>query len=876
MNQHQLLAELFRRRVKVWIDDGQLRVRAPKGTLTPELRDALVAQKQAILSTVSSLNLVAPASHAPVAAVPRNGSLPLSFNQQRLWSLAQLRPDSPVYNLSKALRLTGILNISALGQSVSEIAQRHEILSTTFPAVKGQSAQIISSDMSVQMPVVDLRDLDATEQQARVQRLASVEAEQPFCLTKGPLLRARLLQLGDEEHLFFVTVHHIVFDAWSFNIFCRDLATLYAAFSTGKPSTLRALPIQYADFAHWEQQTLQPEALKLHLDFWKRQLDGEVPALELPLDRPRLQGQTSPGVRQTLVLPEKLTYALKALGQREESTLFVILLAAFQTLLHGYTGQEDIVVCSAVAGRQRPETQPLIGYFSRLLPMRTNLSGNPSFREILGRVRKVVLEVQEHQDVPLQWLADFPNLVHTPLTRGMLLLQIPSQPPELPDLIANLSDVHNGAADFDLSLTLEETAATISGVLEYKTDLFEATTISHMARYFQTLLEGIVADPEQPISEIRPPRRYERKSDSCASPVLDQTKPDADRPFMAPRDELELQLTAIWERVFGRKPIGVKDDFFDLGGHSLLAVRLVAQIEDLCGKKIPIAVLHQATTIEQLSNLLRQHDWARFWASLVAIKPEGTKPPFYCVHPIGGNVLGLRALAAHLDSDQPFYGLQATGLDAQETPHIRVDQMATHYVQVIRAVQPEGPYCLGGLSFGGVVAFEMARQLHTQGKQVTLLGLFDTYLPNPPLRYKLATLVQKIRYHTHNIRCLPFLDKLAYIRQIGPVQRMLRRFFPQLHKQVEFGNSVAIPAYIQQVEVASLVAMHAYIPQVYAGRITFFRACDSRLDASLGWHRFALGGVKECQVSGEHSSITEEPHVRILAAKLQASLDEAN
>ena len=851
MNQHQLLAELFRRRVKVWIDDGQLRVRAPKGTLTPELRDALVAQKQAILSAVSSLNLVAPASHAPVAAVPRNGSLPLSFNQQRLWSLAQLRPDSPVYNLSKALRLTGILNISALGQSVSEIAQRHEILSTTFPAVKGQSAQIISSDMSVQMPVVDLRDLDATEQQARVQRLASVEAEQPFCLTKGPLLRARLLQLGDEKHLFFVTVHHIVFDAWSFNIFCRDLATLYAAFSTGKPSTLRALPIQYADFAHWEQQTLQPEALKLHLDFWKRQLDGEVPALELPLDRPRLQGQTSPGVRQTLVLPEKLTYALKALGQREESTLFVILLAAFQTLLHGYTGQEDIVVCSAVAGRQRPETQPLIGYFSRLLPMRTNLSGNPSFREILGRVRKVVLEVQEHQDVPLQWLADFPNLVHTPLTRGMLLLQIPSQPPELPDLIANLSDVHNGAADFDLSLTLEETEATISGVLEYKTDLFEATTISHMARYFQTLLEGIVADPEQPISEIRPPRRYERKSDSCASPVLDQTKPDADRPFMAPRDELELQLTKIWERVLMVQPIGVQDNFFALGGHSMLAVQLCERLANTTGHPLPLTRLYQLPTIAQLAAALRQQECSPHWTALVPMHASGTRPPLFIVPPAGMTVSKFTHWTRYFASEQPVYGLQPLGFDGQQVPHECVEAMAIYYLADIRKLQPTGPYMLAGICFGASVALEMGQQLHDQGEHVALLAILD------PIPIAVPSIWDRASQLVHYWRQGSLLKA-----SFGYLASRIKRRYNWFDREQR---------YFRHVIDAHMKAYYAYQVRPYAGDIMLIQSQES---AEVGhtrtqWAALTTGTLTHVVIpETTHSEILRDPSARLLIQEL--------
>jgi len=491
VNQQQLLVELFHRGVKVWADGDQLRVRAPQGVLTPELRDSLAVHKQEILSLVGSRNTATRASHIPLVTVARHGQLPLSFGQQRLWYLAQLSPESSVYNLPKALRFTGPLNVPALGQSIGEIVQRHEILRTTFPAVEGQPVQVISSDIPVQLRVMDLRELCGTERQAEVQRLASEEAQQPFNLAQGPLLRVTLWQLGEEEHLFLLTVHHIVFDGWSFNVFCQELAALYDAFSTATPSSLLALPIQYADFAHWERQWLPHEVLESQLAYWKQQLGGSVPALALPIDRPRSQGQTSQGARRSLVLPQNLTEALKALSQREESTLFMTLLAAFQTLLYGYTGQEDILVCSPVAGRHRSATKELIGYFTRLLPMRTDLSGNPSFRDVLGRVRRVVSEAYEHQDLPLQRLADFPNLVCTPLTRGMFLLQTPSQLPELAGLIASFVDVHNGTAAFDLSLSMEETGATLRGVLEYKTDLFGVTTISQMTRHFQTLLRRL-------------------------------------------------------------------------------------------------------------------------------------------------------------------------------------------------------------------------------------------------------------------------------------------------------------------------------------------------------------------------------------------------
>lgn len=722
MNEHQLLAELFRRGVKVWANGDQLHVRAPKGALTPELRDSLAVKKLEILSAVSSMNVATRVPHVPLVTVSRNGNLPLSFNQQRLWSLAQIHADSPVYNLSKALRFTGPLSVSALEQSIREIVRRHEILRTKFPVVEGQSVQIVCPQIPVQLPVVDLREFRATEREARVQRVASVESRRPFNLDQGPLLRVKLLKLREEEHLFLLIVHHLVFDGWSFNVFCRELATLYAAFSAGKPSPLRALPIQYADFAHWEQQMLQHEALKGQLDYWKQQLGGDVPALELPVDRPRSQGQISKGARQSLILTEKLTGALRTLSQREESTLFMTLLAAFQSLLHGYTGQEDIIVCSPIAGRYRGETKELIGHFNRLLPMRTDLSGNPGFRDVLGRVRRVVLEAYEHQDVPLQILANFSNLVRTPLFRGMFLLQIPGQLPAPPGLSTSLVEVHNGVSDFDLSLSMEETAVTITGVFEYKTDLFDDATISQMIRDFQTLLEEIVANPDRCISKTR--RR--------APPVPGLMKIGANRPFTAPRNELELELTGIWEKVLAVQPIGVHDNFFDLGGHSLLALRLCDRLAKATGHPVPLLRVFQAPTIAQLASVLRNQEEAPGWTALVPVRHGGTMPPLFIVPPAGETIRTFAHWTRYFDPEQPVYGLQPLGFDRHESPHDSVEAMAAYYLADIRKRQPTGPYVLAGICFGAVVALEMAQRLQDQGAHVALVAIFDLGFPNRP------------------------------------------------------------------------------------------------------------------------------------------------
>ena len=321
------------------------------------------------------------------------------------------------------------------------------------------------------------------------------------------MLRATLLRLSPGDHVLLLTLHHIIFDGWSVEVFWRELAALYTALCTGQPVPLPTLPLQYADFAVWQRQWLQGEVLEAQLAYWKQQLGDTLPVLELPTDRPRPPVQTSQGARQSLMLPASLTSALKALSQKEGITLFMTLVAAFQTLLYRYTGQTDLVVGTPVAGRTRVETEGLLGFFVNTLVLRTDLSGNPRFRELLRRVREVTLGAYDHQDLPFEKLVEVlqpvRDLSRNPLVQVMVALQ-PSQLPtmELPELTVRPITVDCGTAKFDLTLSLQDTAQGLLATMEYNTDLFDRTTIVRMLSHFQTLLEGIIADPEQRLADL--------------------------------------------------------------------------------------------------------------------------------------------------------------------------------------------------------------------------------------------------------------------------------------------------------------------------------------------------------------------------------------
>ncbi len=430
---------------------------------------------------------------------------PTSFAQQRLWLLDQLEPNGVAYNLLWAVRVSISLNVEALEWSLNAIIQRHEILRTIFVARDGQPMQMIIPRLTVPLPLVDLQHLSETEQETEMLRLMNEEAQHPFDLAHGPLLRTTLLRLRAQEHVLLVSIHHIIFDGWSGGVFFRELIALYETFANDQPSALPDLPIQYADFAVWQREALQGERLAAQLAYWKKQLAGTPPVLALPTDRPRPSILTNRGSNCFFKLPKPLSEALKALSLQEGVSLFMTLVAAFQTLLYRYSGQEDIMLGTAVADRSQAETEQLIGFFINTLVLRTDLSGNPTFRELLKRVCEVTLEAYAYQDVPFEYLVKElqpDRLVgQNPFFQVLLTLE----PPE-PILPAGWAfpemDIKTSAAKFDLDLEIGDRPDGLVPYLEYNADLFDEATIAHMVGHWQTLLEGIVANPSQRLSEL--------------------------------------------------------------------------------------------------------------------------------------------------------------------------------------------------------------------------------------------------------------------------------------------------------------------------------------------------------------------------------------
>jgi amino acid adenylation domain-containing protein len=503
----EFLSYLCSQDIKIWVDNERLRCSAPKSALTPDIKTELAARKLEILAFISQANQALKSSSESIQPAPREGYIPLSFAQQRLWFFSQLEPNSSAYNIPAAVRLTGNLDIAALSKSIAEIIQRHEILRTTFTVVDGEAVQVIGEAKDLTLPVIDLQELAEDKKQQEVLNLATLEAQKPFKLVQKPLLRASLLQLSETDYVVLLTMHHIISDGWSTGILIKEITALYTAFSQCQPSPLSQLPIQYADFAIWQRKWLQGEVLQTQLNYWKQQLGGKLPILELPTDYPRLAIQSNNGARQSFQLSKSLTDQLKYLSKQEGVTLYMTLLATFKVLLYRYTQQEDIIIGTPIANRDRSEIEGLIGFFVNTLVLRTNLSNNPTFRELLHQVREVTLGAYAHQDLPFERLVEElqpgRNLSHSPLFQVMFILQNAStEVLDLPELTIELLKIEKNTANFDLTLSVSETETGFRGDLEYNTDIFNADRITRMLGHFQVLLEGIVANVEQHLSDL--------------------------------------------------------------------------------------------------------------------------------------------------------------------------------------------------------------------------------------------------------------------------------------------------------------------------------------------------------------------------------------
>jgi len=1322
----------------------------------------------------------------PIQAMERHHPIPLSFPQQQLWLLAQVIPDVPVYNEPISIRLGGSINSFFLEHALNDLLQRHEILRTTFVRLADQPIQFIHPHAQIQLPLVDLSALPTHERETEALRLATQEAQKPFDLTQAPLLRATLMRVDETDYRLFLTFHHIIFDGVSFyNVFLPELEHSYYALSQNSSHTLAPLTLQYADFALWQRQTFPEQVFAQQLIYWQQKLAHLTP-LQLPTDRPRPAQLSFKGNRYRFSLAPKLTQALKTLSYREGVTLFTLLLAAFKTLLYRYSAQEDIAVGSVTAGAQKAELEPLIGYFVNIIVLRSAVSAQLSFHQLLQQVRKTTLEAYIHQDLPFEQLVKALQPQRDSGINPLFQVAFSFDPPLNTEThwVADHFEIHPQTAKFDLTLELGEQGEQLSGQFEYNTDLFEEQTIARMVGHFQTLLLGVVAQPNQlisalplltaaehqqflawnqtqakfpddqcihqlfehqvrqapaaiavvfeqqqlnyqllnaranqlahhliqlgvqadtlvgicierslemiigilgilkaggayvpldpnypherlsfmledaqvpilltqyplahlfdaaqayrvvyidqdwptmaqysqhnPMTQVKPEHlvymiytsgstgkpkgvmvahrglcnlakaqsthfniqstdtilqfsslsydasiweiimaltsgaclclthsealfggysllkllqtqaittmtlppsvlatlpvetlpdlktlivageqcspavlepwaaRYSvfnaygpTESTVCAtisSPWLADNKtlsigypiintqvyvldaalqlvpigipgelyiggvglargylnrpqltaekfipnpfdsesklyktgdlvrylPDGSIEFLgridnqvkirgirielgeieavlnrypsvqlavvkvhedktgdkkiiayletqalfseeklraflkdqlphymmpsalvflerlpltpngkvdyralpipeniqrtlkttwvAPRTLLELQLIALWEAILNVPSIGVRDNFFELGGHSLLAVRLMAEIQQKFSKTLPISILFQSPTIEKLALLLQQSQDKVSESPLVAIQPRGKQLPFFCIPGSGGNVIYFRELAHYLGQNQPFYALQAPGLEGKTQPYTQVETIAQYYLQLITTVQPQGPYLLGGHSFGGSVAFEMAQQLTRQGQTVALLAILDTpiiHFNSDELQWDDTQWLVTIARVIEHLSAQELEITYEAIGALTPEEQLIyfKKQLEQKNILPEATDMAQVRGMIQVIKANELAHIHYQPKGNYPGIITLFRTDEVYQDilgfkgeipqdASWGWSQLTTHPVAIHYVPGDHSSMLTEPHVASLAQKLKKCIEQ--
>ena len=570
---------------------------------------ALSPAKQALLE--QRLKAM-PRDRPAIREIPRRpdpGCAPLSYAQRQMWVIDRMTPGNAACNLPYGYRLHGPLNHDVLEASFNAVIERHEVLRTTFDVDNSEPIQRIHPQLRIAIRVADLRHVPAGEREARLQALASEESVRPFDLCSLPLIRASLFTLADAEHVLIINLHHIIADGMSAGLLMREVGALYSGLGLGSNGRLPDLPVQYGDFALWQQERPANEvAPAAQIAFWTRRLGGTFPRLDLPIDHPRRIRKSFRGANVFFDVPAALGGELRSLAARERCTVFMALLAAFQVLLHRYSGADDLIVVTPVANRSATELQPLIGNFLNLLPLRCDVAGDPTFVEVLRRSRDTTLDAFSNGDVPLETV-----LEHVPLegTRGgapmfqVMLQLLPADRPTLEGLAVSNFRFELGFAQFDLGLHFyEEEGGSYRGRFEYCTDLFRADTIQALSANFQSVLHAMVENPSQQIARVPlavPETRREPRSTETAG--------ESRVPFEAPRTPNEKIVMAAFRHVLKRSNFGVFHSFFHLGGHSLAAARLMFQLRRESGLDLPLSILLERPTVETLAEAMDMVSW---------------------------------------------------------------------------------------------------------------------------------------------------------------------------------------------------------------------------------------------------------------------------
>jgi thioesterase domain-containing protein/acyl carrier protein len=802
---------------------------------------------------------------------------PLSPSQQGMLFETLSSPGSGIHIEQLIVTLHGDLNLRGFEQAWQRVVERHSLLRTGFVwKNQDQPLQFVLQRVEVTLEKQDWRGLSSSQQQEQLEAVLSADRSQGFNLTKPPLMRFALFQIGKDTYHFLWTQHHILMDGWCLPLILNEVLAFYKAFCTNRDLSLQPSR-PFKDYIVW----LKQQNLSQAETFWRKKLQSftKPTPLGIEAESSSFYDQKERYGQQKAVLSASATAALQPLVKQHHLTLNNLLQGVWALLLNRYSGEEDVVFGTTVSGRP-PDlagAESMIGLFINTLPIRIKVSPEAFLWTWLKNIQSQHFEQQAYEYCSAgqvhQWSEVRSSL---PLFESILVFENypdDSSIGQSSGLTIDLHNVFSKGAQTKYTLTLMVIpSSTLEFKIIYDSYRLASLDITLILEHFLALLNSIVAVPDQQIKTLLGTIHSDHIPK--VKSLQKRNQQELEETFLAPRDALELQLTQIWQDVLKVHSVGVRDNFFELGGHSLVAITLMERIQQKFGKNLPLATLFQGATIEHLASILRQQTDSPSWSTLVAIQPEGPKRPLFCVHAGATTVLAYIDLASYLGSEQPFYGLESLGLDEEQKPYARIEDMAAHYIAAIQSVQPQGPYHLAGWCFGGLVAFEMAQQLQARGEQVSFLGLldastglnvlFEEYQELDDAAFLVKLVAEEVSLSLDHIRQLEPDEQLLYVIEQA---RQLNLIPPDLE--------LAQARRLVQMLKSHIYAGKIYIPQPYRGRVTLFRASEEAADSedlTLGWQELATEGVDLHWVPGNHLTMVREPHVQVLARQLRACL----
>jgi thioesterase domain-containing protein len=828
--------------------------------------------------------------------------MPATQGQIRFWSLDQMHPGNPALNMPLMWQCRGELNVRLLAMAFTKAVSRHEMLRTTFAMADGKLSQIIGPPYSVALPVTDLQDVPNAATSPEAGRLIREHAAYRMDLLHGPLLVLKLLKFAPEHHLLLVTMHHIICDGISLGILLRDIAAFYEALVEDKEPSLPELPIQFADFAVWQEEWRKSEAAETSLGFWRKTLGTDFGRIELPHDAspdgPRdARTDSESGDIETFLISPELTAAAHEFCKNQNVTLNILLFSIFCALLHRVTGQRDIVIGSPCANRNE-DTEELIGLFMNIQVLRVQIETHETFRSLLTRVQDWTLGAYENQELPFEELIYDSHFSHSNTSFEIPIFFLYQKSFMLIQHVAGLEitplrSMSPGAVFEWMFAIVDRIEEGPRLQLEYNPNYFRSTTIQRYLKSFIALLESAVREPSVQVEEMAPnddflpaqlPEISNRSTSRKSVRALYEKQFDGGAEIMEKLDEqvatvsdpIEIQLLELWRSMLGIEDIAADTNVFSLGVSSLSILRLVTRMNSFYSMGFGLASLISAPTVRMVAELVRRRYAPNTVTSLVPIQPVGTKPPLYIVHGAGGNVVNFYGLTTRIGHDQPVYGVQAQALEANQPALLRIEDMATHYLNEIQRVQPKGPYHLLGYSFGGIIVLEMAHQLHAAGETIALLGMLDTrardYIEGASnngasgKEQKQGPLIGFFRSNTGHgsVKAwFEFLIKDLRERRVRYSITLAAKMFSTL------------PAFLKNTHEINSVAARNYSIKPFSGKLTLFRAAkqaDSSIPFDNGWSPVFKGGVEVHEVPGDHWQVLSEPGIDELAKTIHDCL----